>query len=120
MTTRRRRAAGLVLAMALAAPAGIAAGKRVVTPFNLKALSDSPAEHLRCAQNWIAHEVPPAAIPLVQAATCYRYDRIRLPYVSADFTNSAVATAPPCCPVAPVTKMTLDCVAMSHLRFLGR
>jgi predicted O-linked N-acetylglucosamine transferase (SPINDLY family) len=71
---------------------GIAAGKRVVTPFNLKALSDSPAEHLRCARNWIAHEVPPAPTPLVDATNRYRHDRIRLAYVSADFTNSAVAS----------------------------
>jgi len=72
--------------------AGIAAGKRVATPFNLKALSDSAAEHLRCAKNWIAHEVPPAPMPLTGAATRYRHDRIRLAYVSGDFTNSAVAS----------------------------
>jgi len=72
--------------------AGIAAGKRVITPFNLKALSDDPAEHLRCAKNWIAHEVPPAPMPLIDGATRYQHDRIRLAYVSADFTNSAVAT----------------------------
>ena len=71
---------------------GIAAGKRVVTPFNLKALSDSPAEHLQCARSWIAHEVPPAPKPLAGAATRYRHDRIRLAYISADFTNSAVAS----------------------------
>src|ERR1022692_3485856 len=34
------------------------------------------------------------------------------------FANSAVATAPPCCPVAPVTRMSLDCVAISHLRYV--
>jgi predicted O-linked N-acetylglucosamine transferase (SPINDLY family) len=72
--------------------AGIAAGKRVVTPFNLKALSDSPVEHLQCAKCWIAHEVPPAPKPLAGTATRYRHDRIRLAYVSADFTNSAVAS----------------------------
>ena len=71
--------------------AAVAAGKRVGTPFNLKALSDSPAEHLRCARNWMAHEVPTPR-PLAGEATRYRHDRIRLAYVSADFTNSAVAT----------------------------
>ena len=67
------------------------AGKRVLSPFNLKALSDSPSEHLRCAQLWVAHEVPPAPIPLWRGER-YRHDRIRLAYVSADFNNSAVAT----------------------------
>ena len=37
---------------------------------------------------------------------------------SSPFANSAVATAPPCCPVAPVTRMSLDCVAISHLRYV--
>jgi predicted O-linked N-acetylglucosamine transferase (SPINDLY family) len=71
--------------------AAVAAGKRVATPFNLKALSDSPADHLQCAKNWMTHEVP--ALPaLAQVTTRYHHDRIRLAYVSADFTNSAVAT----------------------------
>ena len=71
--------------------AALEAGKRVVSPFNLKALSDSPSEHLRCAQLWVAHEVPPSSMPLWRGAR-YRHDRIRLAYVSADFNNSAVAT----------------------------
>jgi predicted O-linked N-acetylglucosamine transferase (SPINDLY family) len=71
--------------------AALKAGKRVVSPFNLKALSDSPSEHLRCAQLWVAHEVPPSTKPLWRGER-YRHDRIRLAYVSADFNNSAVAT----------------------------
>jgi protein O-GlcNAc transferase len=69
----------------------LAAGKRVVSPFNLKALSDSPAEHLRAAQIWMTHESPPGPKPLVQRPS-YSHDRIRLAYVSGDFNNSAVAT----------------------------
>src|SRR5882672_7028762 len=71
--------------------AALKAGKRVVSPFNLKALSDSPGEHLRCAQLWVGHEVPPSTMPLWRGER-YRHDRIRLAYVSADFNNSAVAT----------------------------
>jgi predicted O-linked N-acetylglucosamine transferase (SPINDLY family) len=71
--------------------AALKAGKRVVSPFNLKALSDSPEEQLRCAQLWVAHEVPPAPTPLWQGAL-HRHDRIRLAYVSGDFNNTAVAT----------------------------
>jgi predicted O-linked N-acetylglucosamine transferase (SPINDLY family) len=71
--------------------AALKAGKRVVSPFNLKALSDLPSEHLRCAQLWVAHEVPPSTTPLSRGER-YRHDRIRLAYVSADFNNSAVAT----------------------------
>ncbi len=70
---------------------GIAGAQRVITPFNLKALSDSPAEHLQCARNWIAHEILPAATPSAPRAG-RTHDRIRLAYVSADFTNSAVAS----------------------------
>jgi protein O-GlcNAc transferase len=71
--------------------AALKAGKRVVSPFNFKALSDSPSEHLRCSQLWVAHEVPPSPTPLWRGER-YRHDRIRLAYVSADFNNSAVAT----------------------------
>jgi predicted O-linked N-acetylglucosamine transferase (SPINDLY family) len=67
------------------------AGKRVVSPFNLKALSDSPAEQLRCAQLWVAHECPPSSKPLWQGER-YRHDRMRLAYVSGDFNNTAVAS----------------------------
>src|SRR5258708_33399345 len=71
--------------------AALKEGKRVISPFNLKALSDSPAEQLRCAQLWVAHEVPPSPTPLWHGER-YHHDRIRLAYVSADFNNSAVAT----------------------------
>ena len=69
----------------------LAAGKRVLSPFNLKALSDLPSEHLRAAQIWMTHEAPPLpqAFP---ARPRVAHDRIRLAYVSGDFNNSAVAT----------------------------
>src|SRR5258706_596711 len=69
----------------------LAAGKRVVSPFNHKALSDSAAEQLQCAKTWVRHECPPSPAPLWRGER-YRHDRIRLAYVSADFNLSAVAT----------------------------
>ena len=57
---------------------GIAGGKRVVSPFNHKALSDSPEEQLQCASNWVRHECPPTR-PLWQGES-YKHDRIRLAY----------------------------------------
>jgi protein O-GlcNAc transferase len=69
----------------------LAAGKRVVSPFNLKALSDSPSEHLRVAQIWATHEAPP--VPGLHRQTRHdAHDHIRLAYVSGDFNNTAVAT----------------------------
>jgi len=67
------------------------AGKRVVSPFNHKALSDSAAEQWQCARTWVRHECPPSPAPLWRGER-YRHDRIRLAYVSADFNLSAVAT----------------------------
>lgn len=69
--------------------AGLRAGQRVITPFNLKALSDSPELQLRCARLWVQHECP-AAPPLAPAQT-FDHARIRIAYVSGDFGNTAVA-----------------------------
>jgi len=69
----------------------LTAGKRVVSPFNHKALSDSPAEQLQCAKIWVRHEVPVTSKPLWDGER-YQHDRIRLAYVSADFNLSAVGT----------------------------
>lgn len=68
---------------------GVQAGRRVVMPFIHLALSDSPAEQLRCATIWAAHELPVQA-PLWRDER-YRHDRIRLAYVSADFHSHATA-----------------------------
>ena len=67
------------------------ARKRVVSPFNHKALSDSAVEQLQCARVWVHNELPAAPDPL-WGGEAYRHERIRLAYVSADFTASAVAT----------------------------
>lgn len=70
--------------------AGLRAGKRVITPFNLKALSDSAELQLRCAELWTTHECPPAPQPMAPAKV-YDHRRIRIAYVSGDFGNTAVA-----------------------------
>lgn len=70
--------------------AGLRAGKRVITPFNLKALSDSTELQLRCATLWTMHECPPAPQPMAPAKV-YDHRRIRVAYVSGDFANTAVA-----------------------------
>ena len=67
------------------------AGKRVISPFNHKALSDSAMEQLQCAQVWARNEIPTSPDPLWRGQK-YRHRRIRLVYVSADFNASAVAT----------------------------
>ncbi|HEX3487086.1 MAG TPA: tetratricopeptide repeat protein [Micropepsaceae bacterium] len=68
----------------------LAAGKRSISPFNVKALSDSPSQHLRAAQIWMEHNCPPAPRPLVQSPRI-PHKRIRLAYVSGEFHNGVVA-----------------------------
>ena len=67
------------------------AGKRVISPFNHKALSESAAGQLQCAQVWVRNECRASSDPLWRGEV-YRHERIRLAYVSADFNASAVAT----------------------------
>ena len=69
----------------------LGAGKRVISPFNHKALSDSAPEQLQCAQVWARNELPASPTPLWRGEK-YRHRRIKLAYVSADFNASAVAT----------------------------
>jgi predicted O-linked N-acetylglucosamine transferase (SPINDLY family) len=71
--------------------AALSAGKRVISPFNHKALSDSASEQLQCAQVWVGNECPPSPTPLWRGER-YRHRRVRLAYVSADLNASAVAT----------------------------
>lgn len=69
----------------------LARGKRAVSPFNHKAMSDSPQEQLRCAQVWATNEKPSGIVPYTHKPH-RRTGRIKLAYVSADFNSSAVAT----------------------------
>ena len=74
-----------------AVSAELARGMRTISPFNHKALSDSPEEQLLCARTWIANECPAAPVPVWRGET-YRHDRLRLAYISADFNASAMTT----------------------------
>ena len=68
---------------------GLRSDKRVISPFNLKALSDDPQQQLRCAELWVRHECPPAATSLSHSRA-FEHERIRVAYVSGDFGNTAV------------------------------
>jgi len=67
----------------------VRSGRRVDTPFNFLAVSDSPADQLKCARAFIADKYPAASNPVWRGER-YRHDRIRLAYLSADFHNHAV------------------------------
>src|SRR6185312_5820488 len=63
--------------------ADVAAGKRVIEPFALLGISNSPADQLRCAQTWIRDHAPP--IDGASVADPRRaHPRIRVAYMSAN------------------------------------
>ncbi|MGO9993407.1 MAG: tetratricopeptide repeat protein [Steroidobacteraceae bacterium] len=67
----------------------VLAGKCVDSPFSFLAVSDSPAAQLRCAQIYLAERFPNATPR--RRGRCYRHDKIRVAYVSADFRVHAVS-----------------------------
>ncbi len=67
--------------------AGIERGERAVVPFHLQALIDSPALHQKAARIFATAEVPAVSpVPPKYA----RHERLRVAYVSSDFTNHPV------------------------------
>ena len=70
--------------------AEVAAGKHVIAPFPVLALSDAPELNLACARVCAAHKYPAAATP-AWSGRRYEHGRIRLAYVSADFRSHIVA-----------------------------
>ncbi len=66
-------------------------GRSVLEPLALLALSDDPAEHLRCAKGYAGHEIEKpgagAAPPLINSG----HQRIKLAYLSADLHRHATA-----------------------------
>jgi len=68
----------------------IRAGKRADTPFNFLAVSESPADQLRCSRTFVADKYPAAAQPVWRGER-YRHDKIRVAYLSADLRDHAVA-----------------------------
>jgi protein O-GlcNAc transferase len=70
--------------------AGLAVGKRVIAPFDSKALVLNADDELRCAKLWVADQYKTLArLPHRESQT---HRRIRVAYVSADFHAHALAT----------------------------
>jgi len=65
--------------------------RSLLDPLALLALSDDPADHLRCAANYARRELakPGATLPPGRAGA--GHDRIKLAYISADFHRHATA-----------------------------
>ena len=74
-----------------AVAAGLRAGKRIINPFQIVALSHSRGDHLACAKITVADKYATSKQPLSDGAR-YSHERIRLAYLSADFNDHAVAT----------------------------
>jgi protein O-GlcNAc transferase len=70
--------------------ADVQAGRRSAQPLEFLAISQSPADQLRCAQMWARDACPPAAAPLWQGER-YHHERIRVAYLSSDLREHAVA-----------------------------
>ena len=68
---------------------GLAAGRRVVAPFDSKVLALTASDELACAKLWAADQCPPISGYEGRPQT---HRRIRLAYVSADFHTHALAT----------------------------
>ena len=66
------------------------AGRRVIAPFDAKALALSPEDELTCARIWATDQVP-GPTPAYAGARRPR-STIRVAYVSADFRDGPVAT----------------------------
>jgi protein O-GlcNAc transferase len=69
---------------------GVGAGKPAAGPFNFLPISDSAADHFRCARQFVEHEFPAAAQPLWRGER-YDHRKIRVAYLSGDFRNHATA-----------------------------
>ncbi len=70
--------------------AGIRAGKRVEIPFHFLAVSDSPADQLKCSQIFVADQYPATARSIWRGER-YDHDRIRVAYLSADLRDHVMA-----------------------------
>ncbi|MFM2057733.1 MAG: hypothetical protein RLY71_2118 [Pseudomonadota bacterium] len=68
---------------------GLRAGRRSSKSLGLMAITDSAADHQRCAQLFSAQRYPAAPVPLWRGER-YRHDRIRLAYVSPDLREHPV------------------------------
>lgn len=68
---------------------GVTAGKLVSRPFGILAMPVPPAVQSQCVKLFMDHDFP--AAPSLCSGQCYRHERIRLAYLSADFRSHPVA-----------------------------
>lgn len=68
----------------------VRAGKKADFPFAFLAVSDSAADQQQCARTYAADRYPASSMPL-WTGECYRHEKIRVAYLSADFHNHATA-----------------------------
>ncbi|MFB9262014.1 tetratricopeptide repeat protein [Bradyrhizobium erythrophlei] len=68
----------------------VRSGRASCGPFALLSLLDSPDDHLRCAQAWVAAKSPRPSRSVWQGRI-YHHDKIRIGYVSSDFNRHATA-----------------------------
>ena len=70
--------------------AAVRGGKRVLRPLQNVLIGEDDTQQLAASRIWMAHECPPAPEP-VWRGEVYKHKRIRIAYVSADFSDHAVA-----------------------------
>ncbi|MBK9117541.1 MAG: tetratricopeptide repeat protein [Betaproteobacteria bacterium] len=70
--------------------ADVRAGRRVVSPLPMLALTDGAQDQSACARTWVRDTMPAAPVPLWRGER-YDHARIRVAYLSADFGEHAVA-----------------------------
>ena len=70
--------------------AGIASGKKVVSPFTLLGYSADVSLQRECAEKYLRDKVAVPAASLWNGAL-YRHDKIRIAYLSSDFHDHALA-----------------------------
>ncbi len=68
---------------------GLKAGKRLVNPLALFAMSDDPIANLRCAQMFTEHRFAPSKTPLWRGDR-YKHNKIRIGYLSPDLREHPV------------------------------
>jgi protein O-GlcNAc transferase len=70
--------------------AAVGAGRQADTPFPFLSVSNSASAQLQCARTWVADKCPRAHEPVWKGER-YKHDRIRLAYLSADYSEHAVS-----------------------------
>lgn len=70
--------------------AAVRCGRRATIPFPFLLVSESGTDQLTCNRTYVAHKYPQHETSLWNGE-CYRHDKIRIAYLSADFHRHATA-----------------------------